>query len=59
MFDIPGTSCNQHLGTPMTQQFFSAKKKFLEMIKTLVTFHYTGYLIGILITAYYNPHVTG
>ena len=23
------------------------------------TFHYTGWLIGILIMAYYNPHITG
>ena len=27
--------------------------------KTLLTFHYTGWLIGILITAYYNPNITG
>ena len=24
-----------------------------------VTFHYTGWLIGILILAYYNPYITG
>ena len=23
------------------------------------TFHYTGWLIGILIMVYYNPHITG
>ena len=23
------------------------------------TFHYTGWLIGILIMAYYNPYITG
>ena len=27
--------------------------------KTLLTFHYTGWLIGILIMAYYNPYITG
>ena len=27
--------------------------------KTLVTFHYTGWVIGILKMAYYNPHITG
>ncbi len=29
------------------------------VIKTLVTFHHTGWLIGILIIAYYNPHIVG
>ncbi len=27
--------------------------------QTLLTFHYTDWLIGILIMAYYNPHMTG
>ncbi len=27
--------------------------------KNPLTFHYTGCLIGILIMAYYNPHITG
>ena len=27
--------------------------------KTLTTFHYTGWLIGILIMAYYNPYIPG
>ena len=26
-------------------------------MKTLLTFHYTGWFIGILILAYYNPHI--
>ena len=25
----------------------------------IITFHYTGWLIGILILAYYNPYLTG
>ncbi len=28
-------------------------------LKTLLTFHYTGWLIGILIRVYYNPYITG
>ena len=28
-------------------------------IKTLVTFHFTGWLIGILITACHNPYING
>ena len=27
--------------------------------KTLITFHYTGWFIGILIMAYYNPYIIG
>ena len=27
--------------------------------KTLITFHYTGWLIGILIKVYYNPYIPG
>ena len=27
--------------------------------KTLITFHYTGWLIGILIMVYYNPYILG
>ena len=27
------------------------------VIKTIVTFHYTGWLIGILVLAYYNPYM--
>ena len=27
--------------------------------KTPPTFHYTGWLIGILIMVYYNPYITG
>ena len=27
--------------------------------KNLPTFHYTGWLIEILITVYYNPYITG
>ena len=27
--------------------------------KNLPTFHYTGWLIGILIMVYYNPYITG
>ena len=27
--------------------------------KTLITYHYTGWFIGILIMAYYNPYITG
>ena len=27
--------------------------------KNIPTFHYTGWLIGILIMVYYNPHTTG
>ena len=26
---------------------------------TLITFHYTGWLIGILLMGYYNPYITG
>ncbi len=29
------------------------------VMKTLLTFHYTGWLIGILVLAYYNPHIVG
>ncbi len=29
------------------------------VIETLVTFHYTGWLMGIIITACHNPYVTG
>ena len=29
------------------------------VIKTLTTFHYTGWLIRILIMVYYNPHIIG
>ena len=29
------------------------------VIKNLVTFHYTGWSMGILITAYKNPYKTG
>ena len=27
--------------------------------KTLITFHYTGWLVGILILVYYNPYIAG
>ena len=27
--------------------------------KNLITFHYTGWLIGILIVAYHNPYIPG
>ena len=29
------------------------------MIKILLTFHYTGWLIWIHVTVYYNPYITG
>ena len=33
--------------------------KMSASFKTLLTFHYTGWLIGILTMAYYNPYITG
>ena len=27
--------------------------------KTLITFHYNGWFIGILVMAYYNPYIIG
>ena len=27
--------------------------------KKTLTFHYTGWLVGIMIMVYYNPHITG
>ncbi len=32
---------------------------FYAALKTLMTFHYTGWLIGILILLYYDPYITG
>ena len=42
-------TCNQQQPTAASWATF----------KTLLTFHYTGCLIGILMMAYYNPHMTG
>ena len=40
--------------------YFSTHQPFMwATFKTLLTFHSTGCLIGILIMAYYNPHLTG
>ena len=33
--------------------------KYLSHEKNPPTFHYTGWLIGILIMVYYNPYITG
>ena len=36
-----------------------ASKRQLSHEKNPPTFHYTGWLIGILIMVYYNPYITG
>ncbi len=38
---------------------YSLLKTLVSHEKNLPTFHYTGWLIGILIMAYYNPYITG
>ncbi len=48
----------------MTWHVFLIIHVFFEMSdeqrkKKTPTFHYTGWLIGILIMVYYNPYITG
>ena len=43
----------------MTIMWKEEKESQLSHEKTLTTFHYTGWLIGILIMVYYNPYITG
>ncbi len=48
--------------TEKNLEFFCFKLSFIELShakKNGLTFHYTGWLIGILIMAYYNPYITG
>ena len=40
------------------QRFYKVGPK-RAALKTLLTFHYTDWLIGILILVYYNPHIAG
>ena len=42
-----------------TPQKYALNEAICATKKTLLTFHYTGCLIGILILAYYNPYITG
>ena len=39
--------------------FFKKHQTELSHEKNPPTFHYTGWLIGILIMVYYNPYITG
>ena len=44
---------------PVFQHKKINKKNISAVIKTLVTFHYTGWLIGIRIMDYYKPGIDG
>ena len=52
------TAVPVHLG-PFPTHVFRLVRSQLSHEKTLITFHYTGWLIGVLIMVYYNPYITG
>ena len=45
IFELPPPSCDITI--------------YMSHEKNRLTFHYTGWLIGILIMVYYNPYITG
>ena len=52
------TSENQAFRPKMVSGFIFPTQLSHEK-KKLITFHYNGWLIGILVLAYYNPHIIG
>ncbi len=57
------TSRGRRTSNSMDQERFCASRSprgtQVSHQKNPLTFHYTGWLIGILIMAYYNPYITG